>query len=135
MLKGSLNDKKRKEMIQNFKTDADAKVFLISIKVGGVGLNLTEANNVIILEPWWNPAVEDQAMDRINRIGQKRDMKVYRLVSKYTIEERICAIREEKRELFKLTIDNYKNQTNKDIDEQDANDLSVNKLKFLLNIR
>jgi DNA repair protein RAD5 len=130
-----MNHKKRKEIIQQFKTDSEVKVFLISIKVGGVGLNLVEANNVVILEPWWNPAVEDQAMDRVNRIGQKRDMKVYRLVTKDSIEERICAIREEKRQLFKLTIENYKDQSNKDIDEQVANELSANKFKFLLNAK
>ncbi len=130
-----MNDQKRKEVINRFKTERDAKVFLISIKVGGVGLNLTAANTVIILEPWWNPAVEDQAMDRINRIGQTREMKVYKFVSKDTIEERICMIREEKRELFKLTIENYKNESNTEIDQQEANKLSSNKLKFLLNIK
>lgn len=65
-----MNDASRKKAIESFNQDPDLKVFLISIKVGGVGLNLCAANIVVILEPWWNPAVEDQAIDRINRIGQ-----------------------------------------------------------------
>lgn len=65
-----MNDNNRKKAIESFNQNEDIKVFLISIKVGGVGLNLCAANKVVLLEPWWNPAVEDQAIDRINRIGQ-----------------------------------------------------------------
>ena len=70
-INGSTPEPKRKELIRNFKQDHRMQVLLISIKVGGFGLNLTEANIVVILEPWWNPAIEDQAVDRVNRIGQK----------------------------------------------------------------
>jgi SNF2 family DNA or RNA helicase len=70
-INGSTPEQKRKELIRNFKENHRVQVLLISIKVGGFGLNLTEANIVIILEPWWNPAIEDQAVDRVNRIGQK----------------------------------------------------------------
>ena len=66
-----MNRKDRQSILSDFKNNLLKKVFLISIKLGGVGLNLSQANVVIILEPWWNPAVEDQAIDRINRIGQK----------------------------------------------------------------
>lgn len=70
-INGSTPEKKRKDLIRSFKEDHRMQVLLISIKVGGFGLNLTEANVVVILEPWWNPAIEDQAVDRVNRIGQK----------------------------------------------------------------
>lgn len=72
-INGSTNEQKRKELIRSFKENHRMRVLLISIKVGGFGLNLTEANVVVILEPWWNPAIEDQAVDRVNRIGQKVD--------------------------------------------------------------
>jgi DNA repair protein RAD5 len=72
-INGATPEPKRKELIRSFKQDHSMQVLLISIKVGGFGLNLTEANIVIILEPWWNPAIEDQAVDRVNRIGQKVD--------------------------------------------------------------
>ncbi|MBX5481872.1 MAG: DEAD/DEAH box helicase [Myxococcaceae bacterium] len=79
--------------------EGDAPLFLISLKAGGFGLNLTGADNVIHLDPWWNPAVEDQAADRAHRIGQHRPVTVYRLVAKGTIEEQILALHEDKRAL------------------------------------
>src|SRR5699024_4520054 len=77
----------------------DAPVFLISLKAGGVGLNLTMADYAILADPWWNPAVEAQAVDRTHRIGQQRPVMVYRLVSAGTIEEKVLALQESKREL------------------------------------
>ena len=77
-----------------------APVFLISLKAGGVGLNLTEADYCIILDPWWNPATEAQAVDRTHRIGQTKKVMVYRLVSKDTIEEKVMALKESKAKLF-----------------------------------
>jgi SNF2 family DNA or RNA helicase len=74
-------------------------VFLISLKAGGSGLNLTAADTVIHFDPWWNPAVEDQATDRAHRIGQTRVVTTYRLVAKGTIEEKILELAEKKREL------------------------------------
>ncbi len=79
--------------------NGEGDLFLISLKAGGTGLNLTAANYVIHLDPWWNPAVEDQATDRAHRIGQERAVTVYRLVSKGTIEEQILELHANKREL------------------------------------
>ena len=72
---------------------------LLSLKAGGTGLNLTAADHVFILDPWWNPAVEDQAADRAHRIGQDRPVMVYRLVAENTVEERVQALQKHKREL------------------------------------
>jgi SNF2 family DNA or RNA helicase len=80
-------------------------LFLISLKAGGVGLNLTAAENVIHLDPWWNPAVEDQASDRAHRIGQTRPVTVYRLVALGTIEEKVLALHARKRALFETLLD------------------------------
>jgi SNF2 family DNA or RNA helicase len=77
----------------------EAPVFLISLKAGGFGLTLTEADYVFLLDPWWNPAAESQAVDRTHRIGQERPVNVYRLVSAGTIEEKVLALQERKRDL------------------------------------
>ena len=74
-------------------------MLLISLGAGGLGLNLTAADHVFILDPWWNPAVEDQAADRAHRIGQERPVMVYRLVAQDTVEERVLALQQHKREL------------------------------------
>jgi SNF2 family DNA or RNA helicase len=80
-------------------------VFLISLKAGGVGLNLTEADYCFLLDPWWNPATEAQAIDRTHRIGQTRQVMVYRLIAHGTIEEKVRALAERKAELFSGVID------------------------------
>jgi SNF2 family DNA or RNA helicase len=82
-----------------------APVFLISLKAGGFGLNLTEADYCILLDPWWNPATEAQAVDRIHRIGQARNVMVYRLVAKDTIEEKVMALKARKAELLGSVLD------------------------------
>ncbi len=92
--------KNRKELVQAFNEDATKKVFLISLKAGGTGLNLTSADNVIIFDPWWNPSVENQAVDRAHRMGQTKSVNVYRLVTKGTIEEKILKLQEKKQFLF-----------------------------------
>ena len=79
--------------------DPTIPVFLISLKAGGSGLNLTAADTVIHFDPWWNPAVEDQASDRAHRIGQKRVVTVYRLVAAGTIEEKILQLKQRKKDL------------------------------------
>ena len=80
-------------------------MFLISLKAGGTGLNLTAADYVIHLDPWWNPAVEDQASDRAHRMGQQRPVTIYRLVTQNTIEEKIIALHGEKRDLADSLLD------------------------------
>jgi SNF2 family DNA or RNA helicase len=97
-LDGSTPIKKRKDRINRFQ-NGEGDVFLISLKAGGAGLNLTAADYVIHMDPWWNPAVEDQASDRAHRIGQDRPVTVYRLVVKDSIEEQIVALHKEKRAL------------------------------------
>ncbi len=96
-LDGSTQD--RTERIDRFQSDPTISVFLISLKAGGSGLNLTAADTVIHFDPWWNPAVEDQASDRAHRIGQNKVVTVYRLVAGGTIEEKILELKEKKREL------------------------------------
>ncbi len=90
--------KKRDEAIERFKS-GEADIFLISLKAGGVGLNLTEADTVIMYDPWWNPAVETQAADRAHRIGQDKPVVVYKLITENTVEEKILAMQEKKRAL------------------------------------
>ena len=81
--------KKRQEQINNFQNNPDIKIFLISLKAGGTGLNLTAADYVIHVDPWWNPAVELQATDRAHRIGQLKKVFVYKLITSSTVEEKI----------------------------------------------
>ncbi|WP_028661206.1 DEAD/DEAH box helicase [Nocardioides insulae] len=85
--------------------DGDVPVFLISLKAGGVGLTLTEADYVFVLDPWWNPAAEAQAVDRAHRIGQERHVHVYRMISSETIEEKVMELKERKAELFAQVVD------------------------------
>lgn len=97
-LDGSTPAKKRQKAVQDFQNGA-GECFLISLKAGGAGLNLTAANYVIHMDPWWNPAVEDQASDRAHRIGQKQPVTIYRLVVRDTIEEKILSLHKAKRDL------------------------------------
>ena len=80
-------------------------VFLISLKAGGFGLNFTEADCCFLLDPWWNPATETQAIDRTHRIGQTRNVMVYRLIAKDTIEEKVMAMKTRKADLFTSVLD------------------------------
>ncbi len=104
-LTGQTPAKKRLEMVDAFNAD-DTPVFLISMKAGGTGLNLTGASLVILADPWWNAAVQEQASDRAHRIGQTRDVNVVKVVAKDTIEERIMALQETKRELAASLVGN-----------------------------
>jgi len=96
-LDGSSTD--RKEQVDKFNKDPDLKIFLISIKAGGLGLNLTEADCVFILDPWWNPAVEAQATDRAHRIGQKKKVFTYKFITRNTVEEKILQLQKHKLKL------------------------------------
>ncbi|RPA59379.1 helicase [Gordonia oryzae] len=103
-LDGSMSATQRGKEIKRF-TGGKTRVFLISLKAGGFGLNLTEADYCFVCDPWWNPATEAQAVDRAHRIGQTRPVNVYRLVSAGTIEEKVVALQERKRELFTAVVD------------------------------
>lgn len=98
-LDGDTPPKRRIEMVEQFNA-GEGQVFLISLKAGGSGLNLTGADTVIHFDPWWNPAAEDQATDRAHRMGQKRAVNVIRLVTRGSIEEQVVRLGERKRELF-----------------------------------
>ena len=101
------NTKGRDRLIQSEKFNKNnVPVYLVSLKAGGVGLNLTGANNVIIYDPWWNPAVENQAIDRTHRIGQTKIVNVYRLISEHSIEQHILKMQIDKTELQNDIIDN-----------------------------
>jgi SNF2 family DNA or RNA helicase len=103
-LDGSLNARERAAAITTF-SEGGGQVFLISLKAGGFGLNLTQADYCFVCDPWWSPAAEAQAVDQAHRIGQTRPVTVYRLVSQGTIEARVVALQERKRELFTAVVD------------------------------
>lgn len=104
---------KRKKIVQEFQSENGPSFFFISLKTGGVGLNLTRANYVFHLDPWWNPAVENQASDRAHRIGQKRSVFVQRLIMKHTIEERMLELKARKAELFRQLVDEPSSQSSR----------------------
>ena len=101
-LDGSTTD--RAGVVERFQTNAAIPVFLISLKAGGVGLNLTGADTVVHFDPWWNPAVEDQATDRAHRIGQTKVVTSYKLITRDTVEEKILTLQSRKREIIQATI-------------------------------
>ena len=98
-LHGGVPKKRRDDMVAGFQEAAGPAVFLLSLKAGGTGLNLTAANHVIHVDRWWNPAVEDQATDRAFRIGQRKNVQVRKFVCVGTLEERIDAMIEQKKAL------------------------------------
>jgi SNF2 family DNA or RNA helicase len=89
----------REEVVERFQNDPDCRLFLISLKAGGLGLNLTAAEYVFLLDPWWNPAIEAQAVDRAHRIGQKRHVFAYRLIARDTVEEKVLELQKSKKDL------------------------------------
>ena len=101
-LDGSSQD--RSEQVARFQKDPNCRIFLISLKAGGYGLNLTAADNVILADPWWNPAVESQAIDRAHRIGQQKVVNAYRLAIRGTVEERILKLQAQKRGLVEAAL-------------------------------
>jgi len=104
-LDGSTQVKKRKKLIEAFQDGDGPAVFLLSLKAGGQGLNLTKASYVFHLDPWWNPAVENQASDRAHRIGQKKNVTITRILMRHTIEEKMMALKKKKLELYKAVMD------------------------------
>ncbi|KAG6884090.1 hypothetical protein C0993_001491 [Termitomyces sp. T159_Od127] len=101
---GSMDAKTREESLQVIKTVQSVRVILISFKAGSTGLNLTACNNVILVDLWWNPALEDQAFDRAHRFGQKRDVNIFKLKIDETVEDRILTLQEKKRELARAAL-------------------------------
>lgn len=99
----------RKDVVDRFQTDPDLPVFLISLKAGGVGLNLTAAEYVFIMDPWWNPAVEAQAIDRTHRIGQTKPVFAYRMICEDTVEQRILELQGRKRDLAEAIVGGEEN--------------------------
>ncbi len=112
--------KKRLQRVNNFNKSAGIPIFLLSLKAGGVGLNLTSADRVIIYDPWWNPAVEAQATDRTHRIGQKKSVYSMKLVVKDSIEEKILKLQKKKQKIFENMVENQstslKNLSDDDIE-------------------
>ncbi|MCD4818945.1 MAG: DEAD/DEAH box helicase family protein [Candidatus Cloacimonetes bacterium] len=103
-LHGGLSRKKRDKMVEDFQNDLSSKIFILSLKAGGTGLNLTKANHVIHYDLWWNPAVENQATDRAYRIGQHKNVNVHRFITTGTFEEKINQMLDSKKELFDLSV-------------------------------
>ncbi len=121
-LDGSTSAKERIKLVSEFNDSKEPEIFLISLKAGGTGLNLTSAKFVMHMDPWWNPAIEDQATDRAHRIGQKNIVEVIKLIAKDTIEEKIIQLQEDKREIINsvmsddsLNINNISKLTNEEI--------------------
>ncbi len=98
-LDGQSNSKQREQSISNFQENENLWVFFISLKAGGVGLNLTAADYVYIVDPWWNPAVETQAIDRCHRIGQDKKVFAYRMICTNTVEEKILALQDKTKKI------------------------------------
>lgn len=125
-LHGSQSLKEKSHVIDTFQEDEDYKILVATLKTGGTGLNLTAARNVIHYDLWWNPAVENQATDRVHRIGQDKDVMVYRFITKGTLEEAIDAISKRKVDLAEKAISN---------DETFITEMSDEELKEVLKLR
>ena len=109
-LDGATKAQERIKLVNDFNSKDDVSVFLISLKAGGTGLNLTSADMVIHFDPWWNPAIEDQATDRAHRFGQKSNVEVIKLIAKGTIEEKIIKLQDDKKEIIGEVMNgDYKN--------------------------
>jgi len=112
-LDGSMTRATREAAMDRFKTDDQIPVFLMSLKAGNLGVNMTSANHVYMLDPWWNPATEDQAVDRVYRLGQKRVVTINHFVIKDSVEEKILQIQERKRKLIASALGNQSKQERK----------------------
>jgi SNF2 family DNA or RNA helicase len=118
-LDGKTPAAKRAEAVRRFQEEPEAKLFLVSLKAGGLGLNLTAAEYVFLLDPWWNPAVESQAIDRAHRIGQTRRVFAYRLVAKGTVEEKVLELQKSKRELADAIVGAAEGSLLRDLSRED----------------
>ena len=125
LLEGGTKSDDRNQMVKDFQDSSNGtKVFLISLKAGGYGLNLTAADTVIHFDPWWNPSVENQATDRVHRIGQSKVVNIYKLITTNTVEEKILSLQNKKRNLINMAIGE---------EVSDMGGLNNDDLKFVLN--
>lgn len=124
---GSMSATQRNNAATAFRTNPEVNVILVSLRAGNAGLNLTAASRVIILDPFWNPYIEMQAIDRAYRIGQQRDVKVYRILTQETVEDRIIELQNKKKEMVEAALD--------ESESRKIGRLSTNELKFLFNSR
>ena len=115
----------RKKIIEEFQKGNTVFVLLLSLKTGGVGLNLTRARVVIHLDPWWNPAVENQASDRVHRIGQQHTVKIIRLLMKDSIEEKMLVLKQKKKALFEAIMQGASGSRGSALTKQDFDFLLV----------
>ncbi|KEY65737.1 hypothetical protein S7711_05567 [Stachybotrys chartarum IBT 7711] len=122
---GSMSGEERFDAARRFRDDKRVKVMLVSLRAGNAGLNLTSASRVIIMDPFWNPYVEMQAVDRAHRIGQERPVKVYRILTEGTVEDRIIELQEKKKSMVEAALDEKESMK--------IGRLGVNELKFLFN--
>ncbi|KAG6033093.1 hypothetical protein E4U41_007009 [Claviceps citrina] len=122
---GSMTGDQRSGAAQTFRNDPGVRVMLVSLRAGNAGLNLTAANRVIIMDPFWNPYIEMQAIDRTYRIGQQREVHVYRILTQQTVEDRIVQLQEKKKEIVEAALD--------ETESIKIGRLNVNELKFLFN--
>jgi len=109
-LDGSTPVGRRKELVESFQGSVEPGVFLLSLKAGGRGLNLTRASYVFHLDPWWNPAVENQASDRAHRIGQQRQVTITRLLMRHSIEEKMMELKKRKLKLYRALLENAEHE-------------------------
>ncbi|UKZ82382.1 hypothetical protein TrVFT333_010170 [Trichoderma virens FT-333] len=124
---GSMSAEQRFNAARDFRDKSDVKVMLVSLRAGNAGLNLTAASRVVIMDPFWNPYIEMQAVDRAYRIGQMREVKVYRILTKETVEDRIVELQERKKEMVEAALD--------EAESSKIGRLGVNELKFLFSGR
>ncbi|OAQ89588.1 SWI/SNF family DNA-dependent ATPase Ris1 [Purpureocillium lilacinum] len=124
---GSMSGDQRAQAARDFTKKPEATVMLVSLRAGNAGLNLTAANNVIIMDPFWNPYIEMQAVDRAHRIGQTKDVKVHRILTQETVEDRIMELQERKKAIVEAALD--------ETESMKIGRLNVNELKFLFNGR
>ena len=122
---GAMSMKDRDDAINQFQRKSPSRVFLMSLKAGSLGLNLTAASEVIMIDPWYNPAVEQQAIDRVYRIGQTQEVNIYRLITNDSIEERVLELQETKKELYDKAFTEQRN----------IRDVRLENLRVLLGIR
>lgn len=124
-LDGSMNAKRRAQVIEEFGVTGQdgATILLASLKASGTGINLTAASRIYLLEPWWNPAVEEQAMDRVHRIGQKEDVKIVRLIARNSIEEKILELQEKKKRLAREAFGTRSGKDRREVGIQDLRTL------------